>query len=198
MLGHNKNINAGETFTTMATVPTLLAMFQCSSCLGYVIGVQKGPPSKEVRPPHSYHIVVALNLFVWQTECRRWIHESTEAPWAEGIVQKIKLPGNILITSCLKWLEISFSGSSCVLWHDYFYLQTVGCIILFSKWYPWKPKRVRVESFSNDFKMPERYDLWGSISTLHLVLEWCYVQHDRIVKMTRPMQDERTMNHIYI
>ena len=68
MLGHNKNINAGETFTTMATVPTLLAMFQCSSCLGYVIGVQKGPPSKEVRPPHSYHIVVALNLFVWQTD----------------------------------------------------------------------------------------------------------------------------------
>lgn len=57
-------------------------------------------------------------------------------------------------------------------------LQTVGCIIFFSKWYPWKPKRVHVESFSNEFKMPERYDLWGSISTLHLVLEWCYVQQN--------------------
>lgn len=43
--------------------------------------------------------------------------------------------------------------------------------------------------------MPERYDLWGSISTLHLgPWKWCYVKHDRIVKMTRPMQDY--MNHI--
>lgn len=78
-------------------------------------------------------------------------------------------------------------------------LQTVGCIIFFSKWYPWKPKRVHVESFSNEFKMPERYDLWGSISTLHLVLEWCYVQQNDPPNAGREdYESYRYMIYIYI
>ena len=85
----------------------------------------------------------------------------------------------------------SFSGSSCVLWHELLLFKQLVVLCCFPNGILGNPRGHQIF----DFKMPERYDLWGSISTLHPVLEWCYVQHDKIVKMTRPMQDERTINH---
>ena len=121
-----------------------LLCFKCNCFLGICHRCSKTVPLlKEVRyaPPQidAYHIVVALNLFVWQTE-DVW-HEfikSTEMPWAEGIfTEKSSSRATSWSPPAWKWREflpkkvpVVFSDMSI---HELLaskQLVDVGCIVV--------------------------------------------------------------------
>ena len=171
--------------------------FNATLCLGYVTGlglaVQEGSLQKMYALPTVITLWWLSNLFVCQTDVEDGFINPLKHHELKEVYGKSSSPAT-------SWSPPAWSGCFSkirFLLCSLTWVTPLGCIMLFFHMVSLETQ-ADVE-FSNDFKMPEMYDLWGSISTLHHVLEWCYVQHDKIVKMTSPMQDERTMNKkIYI